>query len=142
MQTEGKCPLCGSELEYDAGQLQDDSFVYPVSCKSCDWTGQEWHTLQFSEQTSATQGSSQVRQPKVVLNVSGGVVQDVYVDDPDAIEVVLVDWDTDGCQAGEDESLVEIEAAGGALANAVIYPTAPLDKMPNDMKEAVQKASK
>ena len=67
---------------------------------------------------------------RVVLNVSGGVVQDVYVADPDAIEVILVDWDTEGCQAGEDESLVEVEAAGGKLANAVVYPTASLDRCP------------
>jgi hypothetical protein len=140
MQTEGKCPVCGGELDYDAGELQDDSFVYPVSCKSCDWTGQEWHTLQFSEQTPADQKSSQVRRPNVVLNVSGGVVQDVYVDDPDSIEVVLIDWDTEGCAVGENDSLVEVEAADGALANAVVYPTAPLDKMPADVKEAVEKA--
>jgi hypothetical protein len=73
---------------------------------------------------------------KLVINVSGGVVQDVYTDDP-AIDVILVDWDTEGC---EPDGLVEIAAAGGALAHAVVYPTASLNDMPDDMREAVKKA--
>lgn len=30
---------------------------------------------------------------KIVVEVSGGVVQEVYCDSPDRIEYVLVDWD-------------------------------------------------
>lgn len=30
---------------------------------------------------------------KVVIEVRGGIVQDVYASDVDAVEVVLVDWD-------------------------------------------------
>ena len=30
---------------------------------------------------------------KIVVEVSGGVVQEVYSDSPDRIEYILVDWD-------------------------------------------------
>ena len=30
---------------------------------------------------------------KIVVEVSGGVVQEVYCDSPDRIEYILVDWD-------------------------------------------------
>jgi hypothetical protein len=30
---------------------------------------------------------------KIVVEVNGGVVQEVYCDSPDSIEYVLVDWD-------------------------------------------------
>ena len=77
---------------------------------------------------------------KVIVHVHGGVVQDVYADDS-AIEVILVDWDTEGCEVGEDSSLVAIAAAGGALAKAVTYPTSPMEEMPAEMQEAVAKAT-
>ena len=30
---------------------------------------------------------------KIIIEVSGGVVQEVYCDSPDRIEYILVDWD-------------------------------------------------
>jgi hypothetical protein len=30
---------------------------------------------------------------KIVIEISGGVVQEVYCDSPDRIEYILVDWD-------------------------------------------------
>ena len=44
--------------------------------------------------------------PKVVLSISGGVLQDVFSSDP-AISVVLTDWDTEGSDPSE-EGVVEI----------------------------------
>jgi hypothetical protein len=76
---------------------------------------------------------------KVIINVHGGVVQDVYVDHPN-IEVILIDWDTEGCGIEEDSSFVAIEAAGGAIAKAVAYRTSAMAEMPADMQEAVAKA--
>jgi hypothetical protein len=32
---------------------------------------------------------------KIVIEINGGVVQEVYSDDP-AVTVVVVDWDTEG----------------------------------------------
>jgi len=63
--------------------------------------------------------------PKVVLNISGGVLQDVFSSDP-AISVVLADWDTDGCTSSE-EGVVEIpDGRGGTqLAAVAEYPVAP-----------------
>ncbi len=77
---------------------------------------------------------------KIVINVHGGVVQDVYVDDP-AIQVILVDWDNDASEPDEDPCLVRIDAAGGRLARSILYPTTLLDEMPADMQEAVAKAA-
>lgn len=48
---------------------------------------------------------------KIVIEVSGGVVQEVYSSDP-SVNVVLIDWDND--ETGQP----------------VEYPTTPIDQMP------------
>jgi hypothetical protein len=50
---------------------------------------------------------------RIVLNVSGGVVQDVFCSDPEA-EVIVVDWETEGCDSSRDD-VVEIEGRGTAV---------------------------
>ncbi len=32
IQRKGKCPKCGADLEYDEGQVQDESYFYRVCC--------------------------------------------------------------------------------------------------------------
>jgi hypothetical protein len=55
--------------------------------------------------------------PKVVLSLSGGVVQAVY-GDPNTVEVVLVDWDVQGCSP-DDPNMVEIPDGKGTRPAAV-----------------------
>ena len=50
--------------------------------------------------------------PKVVLNMGGGLVQEVFASDP-AITVALVDWDTEGCDPS-DNGIVEIPDGAAA----------------------------
>ncbi len=49
--TEGKCPKCKADLEYDDGEVQDESYFYRVSCPSCEWSGLEWYDLVFDQHT-------------------------------------------------------------------------------------------
>ena len=41
-----KCPKCGQALAYEAGELQDDRFAYPVAC-SCGFTGKATYEMVF-----------------------------------------------------------------------------------------------
>jgi hypothetical protein len=63
--------------------------------------------------------------PRMVLNVHGGVLQEVYCDNPRA-KVILVDWDTDGVCPTEE--VVEIDDSRGdcRLATVAEYPFASL----------------
>jgi len=54
----------------------------------------------------------------IILNVSGGVVQDVFCSAPEA-EVILVDWDTEGCDPAVDGT-VEITYEHGRTQQAEI----------------------
>jgi hypothetical protein len=79
--------------------------------------------------------------PKVVLNISGGVLQDVFSSDP-AISVVLADWDTEGSDPSE-EGIVKIpDGRGGTqLANVAEYPVTPLADLVGTEIEAALKAA-
>jgi hypothetical protein len=79
--------------------------------------------------------------PKVVLNISGGVLQDVFSSDP-AISIVACDWDTEGSDPSE-EGVVEIpDGRGGTqLANVAEYPVSPLTDLVGTETEAALKAA-
>jgi hypothetical protein len=73
--------------------------------------------------------------PKLVIDVSGGVVQAVFTDAD--MDVILVDWDAEGCVPGEN-NVVEVD---GKCVHAVHYPTSSMSEMPEETAEAVGKAS-
>ena len=75
------------------------------------------------------------------MNISGGVLQDVFSSDP-AISVVLADWDTEGSDPSE-EGIVEIpDGRGGTqLANVAEYPVMPLTDLVGTETEAALKAA-
>jgi hypothetical protein len=79
--------------------------------------------------------------PKVVLNISGGVLNDVFGSDS-AMTVALVDWDTEGCEPS-DNGIVEIsDGRGGTqLANVVEYPVQPLEQLTGTETETALKAA-
>ena len=79
--------------------------------------------------------------PKIVLNISGGVLQDVFSSDP-AISVMLCDWDTEGCSPS-DNGIVEItdRRGGTQLANVAEYPVLPLEQLADTETEAALKAA-
>jgi hypothetical protein len=76
---------------------------------------------------------------QLIIEVSGGVVTEVYSSDPDT-EVILIDWDTDG--SSEDEEIVAVHDDQGReeLARSVKIPTAPLSQLPRQTKSAAQRA--
>jgi len=79
--------------------------------------------------------------PKVVLNISGGVLQDVFSSDP-AVSVMLCDWDTEGCSPA-DNGIVEItdRRGGTQLANVAEYSVLPLEQLADTETEAALKAA-
>jgi hypothetical protein len=79
--------------------------------------------------------------PKIVLNISGGVLQDVFSSDP-AATVVLADWDCDGCDPSDD-GIVEIADGhdGTQLAAVAEYPVLPLTDLAGTETEAALKAA-
>ena len=77
---------------------------------------------------------------KVVLDISGGVLQDVFSSDP-SISVVVCDWDTEGCSPS-DMGIVEVPADRGTqLANVAEYPVLPLTDLVGTETEAALKAA-
>lgn len=56
-------------------------------------------------------------QSRVVLNVSGGVVQDVFSSDA-AIDIIIVDWDSEGADL-DASGLVELATGGGDISGRV-----------------------
>jgi hypothetical protein len=78
--------------------------------------------------------------PKVILNISGGVLQGVFGSDP-AISVVLADWDTEGCDSSDD-GIVEIpDGRGTQLVAVAEYPVSPLTDLAGTETEAALKAA-
>jgi hypothetical protein len=73
--------------------------------------------------------------PKLVIDVSGGVVQAVFTDSD--MDVILVDWDAEGCPPGEN-NVVEVD---GKCVHAAQYQTSSLNEMSEETAEAVGKAS-
>lgn len=72
---------------------------------------------------------------RLIVEVRGGVVQEVYSDDP-AVKVFLVDWDTEGSDP-DDEDIVAVE---GDLVRIVNFPTTIAEEMPPVTDEAVRQA--
>ncbi len=68
---------------------------------------------------------------RIVLDISGGVVQDVYCSDPQA-ECVIVDWD---CCELDDEVVGAVEV-DGEVASITQHEVCPLDKLAGTDVEA------
>lgn len=77
---------------------------------------------------------------RVVITVERGLVQEVYADGE--LEVVVVDWDTEGATAGEP-GVVEVRDESGArrlVSVTVGDPAQPFDELPPDLATAIQNA--
>ena len=79
--------------------------------------------------------------PKIILNISGGVLQDVFSSDP-AITAMLVDWDTEGCDPS-DKGIVAVPDGRGStqLAHVAECPVCPLEELAGTESEAALKVA-
>jgi hypothetical protein len=70
------------------------------------------------------------RGPTIVVEIAGGVLQEAYASDT-AVQLLLVDWDTEGGTPDHDPGIVEITGEDGCsrLARAVKFPTVSLDQL-------------
>lgn len=78
---------------------------------------------------------------KIVIEVNGGVVQEVYTDDP-AVTVVMVDWDTEGSEPGNGNYVVEDDMGNEHLAHAAVVKPTPIDMLPVETNAAAEAAMK
>lgn len=76
---------------------------------------------------------------RIVVNVSGGVVQDFFAPESDA-EIVIVDWDAEG--AGNDDAIEAVDAQGNRLRALVsVLTAAPIAELAGtDTQIILQKA--
>ena len=71
--------------------------------------------------------------PQVVMDIHGGVVQDVYCDEPLA-DLIVVDWDT----SPDDEGITEAAHNGELLRAYVTHPIIePLHRLAGSELEAI-----
>lgn len=71
--------------------------------------------------------------PQVVINIHGGVVQDVYCDEPLA-DLIVVDWDT----SPDDEGITETTHHRQPLRAYVTHPIIePLERLVASELEAI-----
>lgn len=76
------------------------------------------------------------RSPTIVLNVQGGIVQDVFCSEPEA-RVITVDWDCDGGEPGDGI----VDVAGCGLARVTEESPSPLGALiDRDVERAVTAA--
>lgn len=119
-----------------APYLQDNWYVQQISAMGWSLSAHEWsikpdalavNHIQF------THGRDPAKEKygKVVIEVGGGVVQEVYIDDTPLI-VYLVDWDN--IKAGERD------ANGDYVEGGVEYPAIHMAHMPEETEAAYQKA--
>jgi len=93
------------------------------------FTAEEWATgraqvFENRTPTPPTPTNPTRPRPRVVVNVSGGMIQDVFCTDPEAVDILIADWDTQGSEPGE---LVEVPGHGTACV--VGWFAEPLEAM-------------
>jgi hypothetical protein len=76
----------------------------------------------------------------VVIEIGGSMLVDVYSDDP--VFVLLVDWDSEGYEPGDCYVRRVKDGDQERLVLAVPgYPTAPLARMPEATRKAVEQVA-
>lgn len=78
---------------------------------------------------------------KIVIEINGGVVQEVYADDP-AVTVVVVDWDTEGSEPGGGNYVVKDDMGKEHLAHAAVIKATPIDMLPVETIAAAEEVMK
>lgn len=97
-----------------------------VTASDIKWFG-SWCFVDEEEgkfRNGADGKAGNAKSTRVVVNVSGGAVQDVYCSDPQA-DIVIVDWDTEGCDPNADN----LVAVAGGPAYVTNWDAQPLAAM-------------
>jgi hypothetical protein len=133
------------EIEYDPQQTDPEGLACAMdrlleTALSIPEVMDEYGSPTIGEFFVAKQTAA-IPAPKVVLNMGGGLVQEVFASDP-AITVALVDWDTEGCDPS-DNGIVEIpdDRGGTQLAHVAECPVEPLDQLAGTETETALKAA-
>jgi hypothetical protein len=102
---------------------------------------EEYGTPRFAPFFVAPSGGSSRAPSTVVVEISGGVLQEAYVSNP-AISLRLVDWDTEGLQPDERNRTFSVtdECGRSRLAVVTEFPTTPVGDLPANTRQALQRA--
>ena len=87
-------------------------------------------------------GDALMRQARVIINVYGGLVQDVYADGD--LQVAVIDWDTEGVSPGEDGtvSVPQSDERRAVASVCLDWPTHPISQLHPDLVQAISQASR
>jgi hypothetical protein len=85
--------------------------------------------------------SSSQSRATVVLEISGGVMQEAYSTDH-KISVQLVDWDCDGLQPDPESRVFAVNSVDGPTRLAVVtkFATVAMDQLSSDTRQALRRA--
>lgn len=80
--------------------------------------------------------TSEKAQPTVIVEVAGGLVQEVYSDNP--LRLVILDWDAEDCEPNADDGVYE---AGGENVAVAEMPVTSIDRIVGTNTEKALKAA-
>jgi hypothetical protein len=91
---------------------------------------------------AAADGSRPTSVPTVVVEIAGGVLQDAYSSDP-AVQLHLVNWDTERCTPNDEKGIFPIAGDGGHSRLVLVreFPTGSMDQLTGkDTGRALERA--
>ena len=135
------------EIEYDPELTHPEGLALAMdrlleTALSTPGIMDEYGQLRVGEFFVATRADNVPQPPcTVVVEIVGGVLQEAYSSDP-AIQLRLVDWDTEGCTPDEKNGIVEGIGENGHSWRALVteFPTVSIEQMNDDTRQALRLA--
>jgi hypothetical protein len=77
----------------------------------------------------------------VIVEIAGGALQEAYSSDP-SIQLMLVDWDAEGCTPSCENQIVAVTCNDGRCRQAYVtdYPTTPIEQIHTDTAHVLKHA--
>jgi hypothetical protein len=124
------------EIEYDPDLTHPDGLASAMdrlleTALSTPGIMEEYGDPRFGEFFVApANGGRHTPGTTVVVEIAGGVLQEAYSSDQ-AVQLLLADYDTEGCTPDDDAGIVEItgEDSRSQLVRAVQFPTVSIDQL-------------
>jgi len=133
------------ELEYDSAKTDPEGLASAMdrllkTALSTPDILEEYGNPKVGEYFVASKTTAPPK-PRIVLSISGGVLQEVFASDP-TTEAVLVDWDAEGA-APSDRGIVEVpdRRTSTKLVAVREYPVLPWKDLPGTEADTALKAA-
>jgi hypothetical protein len=128
------------DVEYDA-QLTDPEALASAADRlmqtvlSTPGIVEEYGNPHFGEFYVARSAQTQ-SQPTVIVEVSGGVLQEAFADS--LLRLVLLDWDVEGCEPAAENGIYQV---GDEVVFVAEMPVDPIDRIVNTQTEKALQAA-